>query len=241
MDIKRFVRNTLIFFHLDLTKNLKYDRLTGQIMSQIIKPNSNCIDIGCHKGEILDEIIRLAPGGKHLAFEPIPHLYNLLKTNFSNKASVYPYALSEKNGISTFNFVKNAPAYSGIHQRRYDIKNPEIEILEVELKRLDEIVPLDLKIDLIKIDVEGGELNVLKGGLETIKKYKPYIIFECGLGASDFYGTSPEEIFDLLTDKAKLNIATLDGFLRNKNKLKRQEFISIYNLNKEYYFIAFPN
>jgi FkbM family methyltransferase len=154
--IKDTLREIFISLHLDLTKNLKYDRLTRIILKKYVKRNNNCIDVGCHKGEILDLILNYAPEGKHYAFEPIPYLYNDLKNKYKYKAEIFPYALSDNSGETTFQLVKNAPAYSGIKRRRYDITNPVIEEIKVDLKTLDEIIPLNEKIHLIKIDVEGG-------------------------------------------------------------------------------------
>ena len=113
MNFKNNIRSLLNFLQLDLTKNLKYDRLTKLIMKKVIKTNSNCIDIGCHKREILDIILQLSPNGKHFAFEPIPLLFNSLIEKYGDKAKVFSCALPDKNRFSSFHYVKNAPAYSG--------------------------------------------------------------------------------------------------------------------------------
>lgn len=239
MFLKEFIRNTLNFLHLDLTKNLEYDRLTKLIMHKSLRSDSNAIDIGCHKGEILDHILKLAPHGKHFAFEPLPHLFQNLTKDYGKRATIFPYALSDQNGQSSFQFVKNDPAYSGIKKRRYDIAQPEIEEITVELRRLDELIPVEIKIDFIKIDVEGAEFGVLKGAEKLLLKDKPIIVFECGLGASDYYGTDPGELFDYLTTKIGLSINTLKGFVKKKTPLKRTEFLSCYQENKEYYYIAY--
>lgn len=238
MNYKNTIRSAFNLLHLDITKNLEYDRLTKAIMKKTIKSDSNCIDIGCHKGEILDIILKYSPKGSHFGFEPLPHLYNELKSKYNNVATILPFALADENGSSTFQYVKNAPAYSGIKKRKYDIDNPEIEEIEVEIKRLDEIIPKDLKIDFIKIDVEGAELGVLLGSEAILRKYKPTIIFEFGLGASDFYKTTPKDMFDLLTMETGLQIYLLKSFINNDKPLTYKEFDGFFNSNKEYYFIA---
>ena len=238
MDYKNTVRSGLNFLHLDLTKNLKYDRLTKLVMKRVINSGSNCIDIGCHKGEILDIILKLSPDGKHTGFEPLPFLFDKLINNYKNKATILPFALADKGGFSTFQYVKNAPAYSGIKKRKYDIENPEIEEIKVELKKLDDVIPPNINIDFIKIDVEGAELGVLKGGKELLKKYKPTIIFEFGLGASDFYGTSPADMFIFITEEIGLKISLIESFLKNDGSLNLKDFEYYFNNNKEYYFIA---
>jgi len=207
-------------------------------MKRTITASSNCIDVGCHKGEILDIILKQSPNGKHFGFEPLPHLYKKLVDRYNNKATILPYALSNENGFSTFQYVKNAPAYSGIKKRKYDIDNPEIEEIKVELKKLDDIIPPNIKIDLIKIDVEGAELGVLKGAKQLLIKDKPIVVFEFGLGASDFYNTKPSDIFNFLTKEVGLSISLLKSYINNGSQLTLNEFEHFFNINKEYYFIA---
>ena len=238
MILKEILRKLLIFFHLDLTKNLQYDRLTKEIMKKKLLINSNCIDIGCHKGEILEMILKYARKGKHYAFEPIPYLFEELKHNFSHKAQIYPYALSDSKGKTTFQLVKNAPAYSGLKRRKYDISNPKIEEIEVEMITLDEVIPIDEKIDFIKIDVEGGEFGVLKGAKNLLIKNKPLILFECGKGASDYYETNPLDLYDFITTETGLKIFTLSSFTKNRVPLTKNEFEKYFNTNAEYYFVG---
>jgi FkbM family methyltransferase len=234
------IRSLLNFLHLDLTKNLEYDRLTKSILKSTISSQSNCIDVGCHKGEILDVILSHSTQGKHFAFEPIPFLYHQLELKYKGKATVYPYALADANGTSNFQYVKNAPAYSGIQKRKYNTATPDIEQINVEMKTLDSIIPTNTKIDLIKIDVEGGEYGVLKGALQLLKKWKPVVIFESGLGASDYYGTKPDELYRFLTVDAGLSISTLKSYIKHGPSLSQHEFETHFNRNSEYYFIAHP-
>ncbi len=239
--LKQLARSILWALKLDITKNLQYDRQTLEIMKRVLKPGSNCVDVGCHKGEILDLFIELSPKGTHYAFEPIPVMFNALKQKFRGKnVQLFQLALSFEKGNTTFNHVRNAPAYSGLKQRRYDTQNPDIEVIPVEIDVLDNIVAANTKIDLIKIDVEGGEFGVIRGGINTIKHSRPHIVFECGLGGSDFYGTKPDDIFGFITNECSLKINTLKGFLDNKGQLSLDEFSAYFNDNTEYYFIAYP-
>ncbi len=239
MDYKNLIRSSLNILHLDITKNLEYDRLTKLIMKRKINNNSNCIDVGCHKGEILDIILKYSPKGTHYGFEPIPQLFNNLTEKYKDRAIILPYALADNEGTSTFQYVKNAPAYSGIKKRKYEVDNPEIIEINVQLKKLDDVIPSKTKIDFIKIDVEGAELGVLLGAKKLIKKYKPIIVFEFGLGASDFYGTKPSDIYNLLVDETGLKISLLKSYINGDKPLVFDEFESYFKSNKEYYFIAY--
>ena len=237
MSTKQYIRKLLNFFHLDITQNLTYDRLTKLIIKKAVKENSNCIDIGCHKGEILDLILQNAPKGTHFAFEPIPHFYDLLVQKFGDKATVFPHALANTEGTTSFNYVKNAPAYSGIKKRSYSIKNPIIEKITVNVKPLDAVIPKNTKIDFIKIDVEGGEFDVLKGASRILQENSPLIIFENGLGASEFYDTNPKELFDFFKKK-NYKLYLLKSYVKKLPPLSIKEFENVYHNNEEYYFVA---
>jgi FkbM family methyltransferase len=236
--IKDTIRKSLNALHLDLTKNLQYDRLTKEVIARSLKSDSNAVDIGCHKGEILELILKHAPAGKHFAFEPIPDFYNALSEKYAGRCEVYPYALSDRPGETTFNFVRNAPAYSGLKKRKYDVESPDVQELHVTVEALDRIIPADVKIDFIKIDVEGGEFGVLKGAKMILQRCKPVVVFECGLGASDFYGTKPEDLFDYMKNECNYNIYSLQKWLKKEPSFSKEEFKNCFNKNTEYYFVA---
>src|SRR5690606_22337388 len=101
---------------------------------------------------------------------------------------------------ASFNYVVSNPSYSGLVKRKYDRPDEKDTTIEVETDLLDNVLPDDYKPTLIKIDVEGGELRVLEGAKSIIAKTKPVIIFEHGIGASDMYGATPEQVFTLLAD-----------------------------------------
>jgi len=243
MDIKKQIRRLLIFLHIDLSKNLQYDRLTRIILRMIISQDNqaNVVDVGAHKGEILDLILRYAPTSQHFAFEPLPQFYKELQKKYAPNVSIFPYALAEGDGISSFCMVKNALPYSGLKQRDYTIKNPDIEEISVQTRRLDQVIPIETPIRLIKIDVEGGEFGVLKGSEKILKKWKPTLIFECGKGASNYYGTTPEAFFDFLATQYNYHIFTLKEFCKktdSKKALAQKEFAQHFYNGTEYYFVA---
>jgi len=237
MGAKDKVRKLFNFLHLDITRNLKYDRLTQRIIFEELDSSANCVDVGCHKGEILDVLLQSSPKGKHFGFEPIPSFFKNLEESYKKRATIYPYALSNEEGETYFNFVKNAPAYSGIKERSYKTKSPEIEKIKVDKRTLDGVIPIDLAIDFIKIDVEGGEFDVLKGAQRILSDHHPLLIFEFGNGASEFYKAEPADFFEFL-NRNGYQIYTLDRFVGAKNELTIQEFELAYSTGSDYYFVA---
>lgn len=239
--LKKIIKFFLYIFHIDITKNMQYDRQTLKIVKKSLKKHSNCIDVGCHKGEILEIILKYSSEGIHHAFEPIPYFYERLCSEFSSeKVIISSIALSNNKGTTTFNYVKNAPAYSGLKQRSYEVKHPDIEIINVQTDAMDAIIPSDLKIDFIKIDVEGAEYFVLEGAKETIKRSKPIVVFEFGKGGSDFYDITPEKMYFLINTELNLKISTLKGWLSNSDSLNLEALKEYFENGKEYYFIAHP-
>lgn len=239
MPLKKIIKDLLVLLNLPVTKNLQYDRYTLEILRKILKPHSNCVDIGCHKGEILDTILKFSPDGRHFAFEPIPYLFEWLKEKYKTKnITLFSLALFDFKGKTSFHHVINDPAYSGIRRREYATKDVEIDEMTVETDLLDNIIPRDEVIDFIKIDVEGAEYGVLKGSLNTMKRCKPTVIFEFGLGAADYYETKPEILFLLITKECEMQVSTLYNFLKGRQSLSMDQFCELYQSGKEYYFVA---
>jgi len=122
-------------------------------------------------------------------------------------------------------------------KRKYDNPHEEDTSIVVKTEKMDTVIPLNTKVDLIKIDVEGGELLVLEGAVEILKRDKPVVIFEHGIGASDYYGSSPDKIHNLFTN-CKMKIFTLENFLNKGKQLTLAEFEKQYYNQVNYYFVA---
>jgi FkbM family methyltransferase len=208
-------------------------------MDRSLTPTSNAIDVGAHKGSILREILRRAPGGRHFAFEPLPHFYEGLVRDFPG-VTVSPLALSDRKGRTTFQHAVADPAYSGLRKRTYPkgVQESLTEIL-VETDRLDAVLPDGLPIAFIKIDVEGAELEVLRGAEKTLRASRPLVVFEHGLGAADYYGTTPQAVYDLFAE-CGLQVSLLAEWLRGRRPLTRDGFAGEFTPRGHFYFLAHP-
>lgn len=205
-----------------------------EILRRLLTENSNCIDIGCNTGDFLSVIYQTSPLGSHYAFEPIPRLAKRIKKRFP-KINCLEIALSDRPGNATFFYVVDSPALSSLKNQFWErhISNALTEKMAVKTEKLDDILPHNLKVDLIKIDVEGLEYEVLKGSLNTLKTNKPYIIFEHGFDDSG-EGHNPR-IYELI-DECGLQIYDLQSWLNNLSPLTKDNFISSFNWN----FLAAP-
>lgn len=153
--------------------------------------NSNIrtvIDIGASVGEFTAIYAELFPDAQIYAFEPLPDCFEELKLIANNYERIEPYniALGNKEGRLKFHRSSWVPASSfremtDLHKKNYP-HSAGSETVEVDVKTLDKVfenVHLDENI-LIKMDVQGFEDEVIKGGIETIKKAKVLVI-ECSL------------------------------------------------------------
>ncbi len=224
-----------------IDKNTYYDKLTELVMERVLEPTSVCIDVGAHEGSILQLMIKYALNGTFFAFEPLPQFYEVLVQKFrKSNIHIYNLALSDSAGESSFNYVISNPAYSGLKKRRYDRPHEEDTQITVKTEMLDTILSNEKtgKVSFIKIDVEGAEYFVMKGAQERIKNDKPIIVFEHGMGGSDYYDKRPEDIYHLLCDACGLRISLLSHWLQKKQSLNLDTFCDQYYKGKNYYFIA---
>jgi FkbM family methyltransferase len=223
-----------------LSKNHLYDRLTQRIIRTRLRPNSNCVDVGCFKGEILDLILRAAPQGRHFGLEPIPTYYEALVQKYRGQpqCSILNFAASNVAETTSFNHVVSNPAYSGLRQRDYQNDAETLQTITVKTDMLDHLIPTDIPIALIKIDVEGAEMLVLEGARALISKYKPMVVFECGKGAARHYGTTPQQVFAYFAELG-MKLSSLKAFIGQKPPFSEDEFVAQYEQELNYYFIAY--
>ncbi len=167
-------------------------------LNKIVGPKmhlNEVLDIGSNSGQSSQALNHIFNIGKLHMFEPSPPMASLcrkLKLPNCKNFEVHEFGLSNHKTKTSL----NVPIYNGVtfwglasldpdfHKGllnpnniwNYDPKKIEIRSLAIYLKTLDS---LDLKPDFIKIDVEGFELEVIFGGIETIKKIKPMLLIEC--------------------------------------------------------------
>jgi FkbM family methyltransferase len=163
----------------------------------LLRPESNTVDIGAHLGSQLGRFVDLARFGSHLAFEPVPYKARWLRRKFP-RVDVRELALHEVEGRQTFFVNESRPGYSGLrpHLAGTDV----LREITVEQQRLDEVVDPSSEIDLIKIDVEGAELFVLRGAAKLLTRCRPTLLFESTMSALATWHLTPDAMFTFLRD-----------------------------------------
>jgi len=169
------------------------------ILAASLAEDASYVDIGTNRGQVLRDAVRVAPRGRHLAFEPIPALAAEVRRTFPG-VECRQLALGSRREVAQFCYFRKLDGWSGL-RRSAEISDErgEPEFIEVEVSTLDsevgELVP-----SVIKIDVEGAELAVLQGARAVLAEARPLLIFEHVAAASALYGDEPEALWELLAE-----------------------------------------
>lgn len=146
-----------------------------------IKPDSIFLDIGANAGKYSFFVCQNSQNPMIYSFEPSPSTFLGLSRNIElNKNSgikALNIALSDSKGVLQFANSKTKTGLSHVVQENELIDSTFFELTNVKILPLDDFTETGeidpLKIDLIKIDVEGHEFEVLKGAESTLKKILP--------------------------------------------------------------------
>jgi FkbM family methyltransferase len=147
------------------------------------------LDVGANIGRVAEAALRTYPHSEVHCFEPVSTTFGMLHhrlARFGSRVHLHPYGLSNTNGDVTINLTSFHGANS-IHPqaRLHKQLNPHVTEVGTErilLKRLDDVAgELPKTCDILKIDVEGHELQVLEGGEAFIRDKVDTILIEIPL------------------------------------------------------------
>ena len=163
------------------------------------------LDIGANIGWYTLHMARqLKEAGGHVyAFEPVPRTFAELQRNielnrFGDVISSLNLALGEADGTVEF-FIPNSSGSVAVSRRQLFPQEAN-ESVNCKMVTLDYFVRNQKlnRLDLIKCDVEGSELHVLRGGIQTIQVYQPIIMLEMLRKWAQAFGYHPNEIILML-------------------------------------------
>jgi FkbM family methyltransferase len=176
-------------------------------------------DVGANVGWYTLNIARaIARRGGHLyAFEPIPSTFATLQANVRLNALQSCTTLSNVGlGDAAKEVEFYLPKVTGsvaASQRPLFTEQENVKIT-AKIVRLDDFIAQKgiKRLDLLKCDIEGGELSMLRGGMESIARFRPVIFLELLRKWSKAYGYHPNDVIALLaTAGYKCSAITDDG------------------------------
>lgn len=196
------------------------ERVVEWFIEQYQGQEIHFVDIGANIGFYAILFLNISgPDGSVDAFEPLESnrgkLISNMKLNNIDDITIYPIGCSDKSTVGTL-WVPNSNMGEASLARKSSSTEPSYST-EVELEPLDEIYPKrDGTIpDVLKIDVEGAELQVLRGGEKFLKNHKPDLILELHESLLGEFGDSMEGLVSLL---------------------KLMEYANVYHIESEQFF-----
>ncbi len=235
-DKKRIILRNNIKYEIDLNEaidlgiflGIKNENNLYRIKNFLDSNSKNVlVDIGSNVGSVTLPLAQLFNLSTVISIEPTKFAFSKLKKNLKLNPSL-------KNRVKLFNiFISNKrKRVSFVHsswklkvkEKRHKVHLGTLKKTSNKTKTLSEVLgKIRKRIDFIKIDVDGYEINVLRSGKRIIKKYKPLIYFEFAPYLYKEFGYSPEILIDFI--KKELNYTFLN---ENFNEVK-----NIYEIGKK--------
>jgi len=185
---------------------LYIDRIWEPEVTTVIQKNTQpgmiALDVGADIGYYTVNLAkRVGPGGRVIAFEPIPaareRLLQNIATNGYKNITVSEYALGNQDGIV---YLEDPLTKSRISLTKSEGNSNGTKDIKVIIKRMDDLIGdlgLD-RIDIVKMDIEGAEHEALRGMEQSLRKYKPMLVIEVHHEYLPFFSSTAEAVLDWL-------------------------------------------
>lgn len=182
----------------------------SQLFRSLCRPESVVVDIGANFGYfsvLAANLIGSRGSGQVIAFEPNPALCQLLRRNRDINWSIAPVTLHEiALGERDDALILHVPTERGANGSLSAPRGVDCTQIPVSVKPLDTVLPPDLAVDVMKIDVEGHEATVLRGARDVLARSPNlHLILEWSQKQMKAAGIAPEDV-----------LAQLEGFVPHR-------------------------
>lgn len=192
------------------------EQLVGATYRAHIKPGDLVLDIGVNHGVHLLLLAQLVGAeGQVIGVEAVPAFAEraqaqLRANDLADRVVLHTCAVSHEAGAAEF-FVTTLTdgGLSGLRLRPI-ISNDPFEQIRVETKTIDMVLPPDRDVSFVKIDIEGGEYDALRGSPRLLAR-QPLIAFEFDGSAPGHFGYEADDFFGLLL-RAGYTVYDIFGF-----------------------------
>lgn len=221
----------LTHFLYRLTKNYMYERERIEVEETIIpiflSQTTECIDVGANYGRYT---VLMSLFSQHVhSFEPSPQCINSLENLRLANTSIYPNALSSKEGFGEyFAPIKEGSYFSSHGSLEQSVLTGyrDVDKIKISKSTLDSLS--SKPISFVKIDVEGHEMEVLAGGQKLILEQQPVFLVEAEERHSSGTLEKVKDFFDkfdyqgfYVSEKEIFPFASFVAELQNPQKLEQ--------------------
>ncbi|MFC4500539.1 MULTISPECIES: FkbM family methyltransferase [Streptomyces] len=147
--------------------------------SRLAAKSATIADVGAHVGYFSMIAALSNPKAKIHAFEPVDQIHARLSVNVRSNGvpnvRLYQAGVSQEEGWAEISVRFSGNLLSTGSTLEHAAADAELK--RIRLRTLDEVFA-DTKLDLVKIDVEGHEMSVLRGGRQVLKRDRPTVMLE---------------------------------------------------------------
>lgn len=191
-----------------------YEKQDCDMILQLIDDGQTVFDIGGNFGWY-SLVIAKTKQVRVFTFEPVPRTYGYLQKNVAlnslNNIELFNFGFSDKAQELKFYYYPEGSGNASIANLS---ESEGVQSITCKVKRLDDFVQEhDAHIDFIKCDVEGAELLVFNGGLESIFRDKPIVFAELLRKWSAKFNYHPNEVLELFRNNGYLCFTSHEGKL----------------------------
>ncbi len=183
-----------------------YNRYSREILNafeQFLKPGDTAIDVGAHVGFFTMFLAGLVTSSGHVyGFEPDPRAMSFLRKSVSASQmdwiDVSSFALASGRGCIPFYLAKGLGSSSAIKSLQ-QLEATQTSISTVSLDELVDEGRVLGTVRLVKIDIEGFELEAIRGMTKVLKNHRPVVLLEVNKEMLQARGETPSTLFELVT------------------------------------------
>jgi FkbM family methyltransferase len=162
-----------------------FEPSTVKVFYHLAKKSNLVFDIGANTGVFTLLAASANQNLEVVSFEPVPHIFNKLSKNIKineleDRCHAHQMAVSNFNGFGKFHVpFGDCPSSASLDINGF--RGAKGYLINVSVRKLDDLCLDFKKVDLVKVDVEGYEDKVLEGMENILKQSRPKIIVECNI------------------------------------------------------------
>jgi FkbM family methyltransferase len=203
------------------------------------QPGMNVLDIGAHIGYYTVKLAaRVGAGGKVFSFEPNPAvgrvcLENIKINGLMGNVMLHQFALGASEGASTLSYSHSNMASANL------LGDQDADFtVNVQVRKLDSVIPDDMTIDLIKIDAEGYEKLIFDGASEVLARSPNCaIMIELSLDRWERFAKI-EDLLPICGSHKTVYAVQADGTVKPMRASVMREFLLTCNFHENYFLVA---
>ena len=149
-----------------------WELFVDDILCALARPGDTFVDVGANMGYYTVKIgAKVGPAGRVYSFEPNAAIFDILRDNveintFTSRTTLSNAAVGAAAGEAWLSFARRAPGGAAVRVEQFGLENE----VKVDVQALDEVIPADHPVHLIKIDVEGFEPPALEGMRNLLRR-----------------------------------------------------------------------